>query len=589
MADNTPNTPQIELETAQNQGCEKWAFKKAVEKISTACKAALLALAIYSAPAISSTQSMAEDGKNPNQNEADTVTVASSEANNNSSSSFTPQMQKELYELNWKSFKELWVEGRKRKKELTGFLLDSKNDTIEEEKQETAQNEVVIEKDSETLEKLAGIKDALPKEIRENYQEISRLLDKVDELTQVKWLDGKKLDENHEERKKLLDEIMIEIKENAQELITDLTAYDQEHWTNKLAEFTAVVIEIKPSLREVFEIAQTKVLKEEFRNFHRKSALWVNSLDWVSISQGVITKEENWFKIQAWWNWRKLSLAWNDFQLDSSIDNADEQRQIQEIETELEDEISPINETQNSISSVMKYIDEAILKWTSLDEVKKNIKLLNLNYYKELGIESASSLQDIKQALAWFYRKTEEEKQRIVRIKKEEVTKILAIVRKKASEKNLETKETLKIIEAFWIDKIWQHVIEDFLDRFNTSSTVLRLPDWRVVSQLSLSPFKIEWSGLSSWEDDWIENAKNRELLAMLINTSISWNPEYPINTNSIDWAILAPTFIKENREEISKSQLQDYINEKLWVNRGANPSVKMMENIEANNKNTNK
>ena len=164
MADNTPNTPQIELETAQNQGCEKWAFKKAVEKISTACKAALLTLAISSAPAISSTQSMAEDGKNPNQNEADTVTVASSEANNNSSSSFTPEMQKELDELNWKSFKELWVEGRKRKKELTGFLLASKNATIEEENKKQAQQEVVIAQQKLRISReIAYIKGSLVK------------------------------------------------------------------------------------------------------------------------------------------------------------------------------------------------------------------------------------------------------------------------------------------------------------------------------------------------------------------------------------------------------------------------------------------
>ena len=86
------------------------------------------------------------------------------EVDNNSSSSFTPEMQKELDELNWISEDTITEKQWNRREELTGFLLESKNATIEEENKKQAQQEVVIAQQKLRISReIAYIKGSLVK------------------------------------------------------------------------------------------------------------------------------------------------------------------------------------------------------------------------------------------------------------------------------------------------------------------------------------------------------------------------------------------------------------------------------------------
>jgi len=114
------------------------------------------------------------------------------------------------------------------------------------------------------------------------------------------------------------------------------------------------------------------------------------------LSKNILRQEKDGAVIEAGKNSRNLSLVGSDYKLDSKLNNNRQLNVISFLEKKLQNDLKPINETLNTISSVIDYLDKAISNNLELKDIKENIKNTNINLYNELGIENLNSISDIK-------------------------------------------------------------------------------------------------------------------------------------------------------------------------------------------------
>jgi len=346
-------------------------------------------------------------------------------------------------------------------------------------------------------------------------------------------------------------------------------------WSEKYEEFKKAIISIDNSFRGRFDGIEWG--KIELR---AEITLGIDSLNWVDLTKDVLTKKtDDWFVIEAWKNWRFLSLQNSDYKINAGIDNLDEKIRFDEIEKNTKEKLNPINEELNSISKILKYVDQSIIQWKKIEEVKDDIKRLDLDLYNELNIDSADSLQSIKSILILAYKNKEDKKEEIINKQKELFENLVNQNKREALEKDEKRKEVLKFVNTIGLDTIPQSVIQPILGMVSWWNPIHIWND--IITWIDLSNFSFEWTFSPSLWEWWIDDLNSKKVFMKLSNKMMTWDENYPINIDSYTlWSKPSFRWKKEweenSYEEISDVDLQTRIKSSL----GSMPDSVIKQNL---------
>jgi len=394
------------------------------------------------------------------------------------------------------------------KTEKSKDKTEKSKDKTEKSKDKTEANDNEKEKNKQK-EFLEKIKLLIPLDWKhkESYDDIIGLLN---------W---KKLDD------KTYESVILKLK-NPGKLASIV---DDLGWINstKYIEFRKTLIWIDPSFIDIFDPIDVWVI-----SYKAKALLGVSKLsDDTNLGLNTLTnKTDDWFEITAIrWGKRNLSLEWSKYDLNASFDNSNEIKEINIVENELQKETESINNILKSISILLKYVNQAITDGIELSDIKSTLKLNNSELYNELGMDSISSISDIKQKLSWFYKQKELEKKEIIIGKRKKLDKIISNIDKKSSDADKIKKETLRFIQSIGFDMIPQSITDSIISQLNSNDSLrnslgfqnnINLEEWNLWTNKDHNLLKI--------------NNAEKVVFAEFVNKMISWEKIWPINIEAI-------------------------------------------------------
>lgn len=148
---------------------------------------------------------------------------------------------------------------------------------------------------------------------------------------------------------------------------------------------------------------------------------------------------------------------------------------------------------------------------------------------------------------------------------------------KNVLERDEVAKSRLKILQNMTQWSVDQAPLEEIFTEMNNSSLQIDLWNGMIVSGFDLDTFEISGSGIPQWIHEDINNKKNDEIIARMMNVMFSWNPDKPIDLQTIyTWM---PIFKDEAWKDISSTFSGNMRNE-LWLD----PRKYMRDNIENHN-----
>jgi len=378
----------------------------------------------------------------------------------------------------------------------------------------------IIEK--ETANEAEEIANKVKKEAKETEE-----IDKKYVGVILKWLNWKnsshysdiiKLSENWE-----IDQVLklLKWKDNKSfnAIAIDLKTESPEKYNN----FKASLIAIDSSFRDSFDDFESKKL--EAQNI-LKIGTPIVSFDWKKWK--TIDGKYN-IELDEKWD-RKLSLWNSDYKIKSILENEDNLRKNDEIDKTLANNLKPINETLNTISSILEYLDKAILNKIELKDIKENIKNTNIVLYNELNIENLNSPNDIKNAFIWLQKKKEEEKEKLIENAKEEKAKIISENTRLAEQKDKIKKGMLNFLHSIWFDLINQDITNAIIEYVNSNKSSLKDFPW-LKWDIDLEKWKL-WFDYDNWNNNSL-HPKEMSNFIRLFNKMLTGNINEP---NIINW-----------------------------------------------------
>lgn len=228
--------------------------------------------------------------------------------------------------------------------------------------------------------------------------------------------------------------------------------------------FRDTLISIDKDFIQIFDKIQFETIDNT-----AKLKLWTDNLNWVDLSKNVLRQEKDGAVIEAGKNSRNLSLVGSDYKLDSKLQNNSQKNAIQEVETNLKNDLKPINETLNTISSVIDYLDKAILNNIELKDIKENIKNTNIGLYTELNIENLNSPSDIKNAFVWLQTQKQKEKDDKIKEAKQKISLFIKQNTDIAKEQDEKKKDILKFLTSIGFDKIPQSITSQLIKELQSN------------------------------------------------------------------------------------------------------------------------
>lgn len=228
----------------------------------------------------------------------------------------------------------------------------------------------------------------------------------------------------------------------------------------KYEEFKQTLISIDPSFRESFDKFDSK--KTETSKILDLGTPKISS-DWKSWET---TDWKHNIKIDDKWD-RYLSSKDSPYQLKSNLDNKQNIEANQKIDADLENTLKPINEKLNTLSSILDYLENAILKNIDLKDIKEAIKKTDINLYNEYNIENLNSPNDIKNIISQSIKKLEDDKKTAIEKAKNLKRELILKNTKEAAEKDEAVKQLLKFLESIWFTFINQSKLQTILDFIN--------------------------------------------------------------------------------------------------------------------------
>lgn len=315
-------------------------------------------------------------------------------------------------------------------------------------------------KNLDTIKTITNIKNSIPAKVLSSHSDIDNLLIQADWIIKNDDLSG-------EERNNKLKEIqnkILELLKNPLKL-KKLADELKEEWGNIYQEFKTSIIKIAPELQEKFDEYESWSVDTK-----AKLKLWTDNLKWVDLSKNVLTKTEDWFTTEAWNDTRKISIQWNDYKFDATLQNEDELEELDYLEWDLKSQLKPLNALIVSALNIIGYIDDAILKNIDIKEIKDTIKSEFPELYSELHLENIDSLAQLKQAFVSFLKEKEEEKEEKIKEFKKKINLLIQKNKKAASEKDEKVKAILSFLNKIWFDLLPQSATDWLIAQINAKS-----------------------------------------------------------------------------------------------------------------------
>jgi len=342
------------------------------------------------------------------------------------------------------------------------------------------------------------------------------------------------------------------------EVATELKAKSPE----KYREFINTLIQIDPSFREIADQIEVDKLWNV-----AKLKLWTDNLNWVDLSKNVLRQEKDGAVIEAGKNSRNLSLVGSDYKLDSKLQNSNQKNAIKEVETNLKNDLKPINETLNTISSVIDYLDKALSNNLELKDIKENIKNTNISLYTELNIENLNSVSDIKNAFVWLQTQKQKEKEDKIKEAKQKISLFIKQNADIAKEQDEKKKDILKFLTSIGFDKIPQSITSQLIKELQSNVFTL----WEL--NLNLKTIDLN-NGRFGETDTESGGTKWKENLVKFMEKMIYWQVWAKESLfawkwfSSVLWATVNPTEMNVTFE-------------KAWIKTGTGWDInKMRQNL---------
>ncbi len=230
----------------------------------------------------------------------------------------------------------------------------------------------------------------------------------------------------------------------------------------KYEQFKQTLISIDPSFRESFDNFGSK-------KWETSKILYLGtpkvSLDWKSWE--TVDGKYN-INLDDKWD-RYLSSKDSSYKLKSNLDNKQNIEANQKIDTDLENTLKPINEKLNTLSSILSYLETAILKNIDLKDIKETIKKTDINLYNQYNIENLNSPSDIKNIISQSIKKLEDDKKTYIEKAKNLKRELILKNTKNANEKDKNIKDLLKFLESIWFTQISQDKLQNIINFINIS------------------------------------------------------------------------------------------------------------------------
>ena len=376
-----------------------------------------------------------------------------------------------------KSISEIWLSKEETEEIINTIISKFWNDTKTIDSiLETISNDISIDSkdrvlwiivDAEKSKIDAEVKTDVKEVKTDNQEKIEINKPFFEKLTEIlswaklEWKNGQDIVKKLGEWK--FDEVIETLKTNPlvfNEVATELKAKSPE----KYREFINTLIQIDPSFREI----EIRYWLDSVWGI-AKLKLWTDNLNWVDLSKNVLRQEKDGAVIEAGKNSRNLSLVGSDYKLDSKLQNNSQKNAIQEVETNLKNDLKPINETLNTISSVIDYLDKAILNNIELKDIKENIKNTNIGLYTELNIENLNSPSDIKNAFVWLQTQKQKEKDDKIKEAKQKISLFIKQNTDIAKEQDEKKKDILKFLTSIGFDKIPQSITSQLIKELQSN------------------------------------------------------------------------------------------------------------------------
>ncbi len=380
-----------------------------------------------------------------------------------------------------------------------------------------------------------------------------------------------KLLELLKDQKSSLEEIGFEISRNEDLIFQLLEEYDRENGTNKLSQFTNTVKEITkiyPSFIPFSVRLETKLIISKSKITRSSLVIWVSDLSNIEInSEWVIADTADWFQVKATENSREISLSWSDFTLWNPLENHSKISQIEQIEERANQNLENINQEKLALWKFLEYIQESVILWEDLDDIKLKLRQENPDKYMELWLEDMSNIDDIKSKIQKEYQKQEGKYQEILEWQNRETQQIIDETVREYEEDDRQTKETLKFLNSIHFDILPSETWKWLIDRVNREKWLFGLQE-----DIDLANWSFWFSAFWSWKND-LENKKN---FAQLINILFTSEKDWFISIDSI-WFGWMPTFLDGNWEKLEYWEAQMFLRQKLWMD----PKGVIMWNID--------
>nr|MDD3719872.1 hypothetical protein [Candidatus Gracilibacteria bacterium] len=360
----------------------------------------------------------------------------------------------------------------------------------------------IIEGEATTLEEINIIlskytdKEEVSQDVKEVSQDVKEVNQDVKEVNQdVKEVnqDVKEVNDNKNIYINLLKQQLSGLKSEKSKEVLGLLDNNPEKALQELKNqvtFNSIATELKQKDPQKFEEFAKTLLAIDKKTFTpiidkfrletldntAKLKLGTDNLSGVDLSKNTLTKKtDDGFTIEAGKSDRKLFLTGSEYKLDGKLNNYEIEKQFKEINKKTEEELKPLNEIISSVQKILDYLEKAILNKVDIKEVKETIKKSNLSLYNELNLENITSLEQIKQILTGFLKKSEEEKEEKIKEAKKKISELIMLNSRKAKEKDIKTRQTLSFLHEIGFDLLPQSATDYVINQINSNPNMMGL------------------------------------------------------------------------------------------------------------------
>ena len=332
---------------------------------------------------------------------------------------------------------------------------NQKQANIREERKENKKTINEIEEQNEKLDKQNAELKALRGILLSN--ESLRKNTNVEKI--VGWLDEVGRPETQRERREAL---VKQIIEHFKKKWTLESIAESLGWTDT-QEYKALktqLLNIEPSLQESFDRVEM-----QFLSHLAQIKLWNSNLDWVKLSEDILTKRDENFLIEVGRDSRNLSLAESNYTLASPL-NPHYEKHIHSLHQQASQALKPIHAQQWELWQILKLLQTPNSKIT-LEQIKDQIQARYPNIYWELGISSQTSLEAIKISINIKQTKLQEQQANIYTRTKKKMQEIIAENTMEAKEKDKHKKHMLQFLNDIGFDILSQEKTSTIINAIN--------------------------------------------------------------------------------------------------------------------------